>query len=1017
MNNIKTNIFLLAMMAAAPLTAGAQTADEADSTVVKKKVHVAFRDVDADHLLGGVSYVDMEELAKKDYTQSSLEDLMGLVGGWNGSNLWGQMNNVTYLSNGTKVDLLDTNDNDNMPLVIIDGVKRPSNNVLPSEIEQVTFLKGAQAVVLYGSKGANGAILITTKRGKVDGLKIEANANTGWHFAKEFPQYLGSAEYMTLYNEAQYNDNVASGNVRNMYALGTMDKLQIPYSQQDIYNHASGINPYRYPNVNYYSDEYIRKAYNRSEGTLEIQGGGTRAHFYTNINYYRAEDLINFGPAKDNYTDRFSVRGNVDLVVNKFITGWADVSATYYNEHKNKGNFWNDAANMRPNFPQGAAPLIPIEMVDPNASKALATLGKSLNLLDGRWFPGGGTDNASSNAIADCYFGGETQAVSRQFQFDAGINYDMNHLVKGLSFKTLFSIDYAANYSLSYNNTYSLFFPTWSNYNNQDLIVAIKQPKDEVVTGTMTMSDTKYRQTITWNGHFDYERTFADQHHVSALLLASMYTTTASGAYHRYANTNLGLQASYDFMGRYFFDMGLAAVHSARLPEGNRGAISRSFSIGWNIAKEKFMENTFVDDLMISASISKLNDDADVYSGSKYFYIYDAQWEANGQTFAWNEGANSAVSTVSTSGSNPALDYIHRKEFSLTLRGSFFNKLLSAEFTYFNTDMSGFIAQNPTQYPSHLKTGLNSGKFSSAINSDVQNRKGFDFSITAKKQFGQVFAQLGFVGTYLTTEWTTKDESVRFDNLKSEGHALDALRGYRCIGRYTIDDFDYNPYDPIVEPTKQKDAYVLKKGVVNSSLGGKIMPGDLKYEDVNGDGKIDTNDQVDLGKSGTYGAPWTIGLNLTLKYKNWTLFVLGNGQFGAYAMGNGSYYFMQGNAKYSENVRDHMQYTYDANDPGKITGIVNPEAAHPRLSASGVGNNGVASTYWMYSTDRFNLRKVQLTYDFPKEMFEGKIVKALSIYLNGNDLLTISKNRKMMETSVGYAPQTRFYNLGAKITF
>ena len=977
----------------------AQTADDADSTVAKKKVHVAFRDVDADHLLGGVSYIDMEELSKKDYTQGSLEDMMGLVGGWNGNNLWGMDN-----------DRLDNNDNGNTPLVIIDGVKRPSNNVLPSEIEQITFLKGAQAVVLYGSKGAKGAILITTKRGKVDGLRIDANANTGWHFAKEFPEYLGSAEYMTLYNESFYNDAVAGGNTAALKA-GT---LTVPYSQQDIYNHASGINPYRYPNVNYYSDEYIRKAYNRSEGTLEIQGGGTRAHFYTNINYYRAEDLLNFGNAKDNYTDRFSVRGNVDLVVNKVITGWANVSATYYNEHKNKGNFWNDAANMRPNFPQGAAPLIPIDMIDPNASKALATLGKSLNLLDGKWFPGGGTDNAQTNAIADCYFGGKTQAVSRQFQFDAGINYDMNKFVKGLTFKTLFSIDYAANYSLSYNNTYSLFFPTWSNYNTVDAIVDLKQPKDEVVTGTMTMSDTKYRQTITWNGHFDYDHTFADKHHVTGMLLASMYTTTASGEYHRYANANLGLQAGYDYMGRYFFEMGLAGVHSARLPEGNREALSHSFTIGWNIAKEKFMKGSFVDDLMLSASISKLNDDADVYYGNKYFYIYDATWQNNGPTFAWNEGANDAPSTYSSVGNNPALDYIHRKEFSLSLRGSFFNKLISTELTYFNTDMSGYIIQNPTQYPSHLKGGLNSSKFSSAINNNVSNRSGLDFSIKARKQFGQVHAELGLVGTYLTTKWKTYDEAVdakapyrnSAGELIHEGNALDALEGYRCIGFYTIDDFNV-----VTEEKTGKITYKLKEG--KYGLGGIVMPGDLKYEDVNGDGTIDKRDQVELGKSGTYGAPWTIGVNLTLKYKNWTLFMLGNGQFGAHAMANGAYYCMQGTNKYSVNVRDHIQYTYD--DDGIINGFVNPNATHPRLTSS--VNNAVASTYWMYSTDRFNLRKVQLTYDFPKEMFEGKVVKALSVYVNGNDLLTISKNRKIMETSIGYAPQTRFYNLGVKATF
>ena len=978
-----------------PLTVSAQTAEEADSAVAKKKVHVAFRDVDADHLLGGVSYVDMEELSKKDYTMSSLEDMMALVGGFNGNNLWGMDN-----------ERLDNNDNSNMPLVIIDGVKRPSNNVLPSEIEQVTFLKGAQAVVLYGSKAAKGAILITTKRGKVDGLRIDANANTGWYVAKEFPEYIGSAEYMTLYHEAAFNDAIAQNNA------SALEKLKLPYSsQEEIYNYASGKNPYRYPNVNYYSDDYIRKAYNRSDATVEIQGGGTRAHFYTNINYYRAEDLINFGEAKDNYTDRFSVRGNVDLVVNKFITGWANVSATYYNEHKNKGDFWSDAATMHPNEPANASPLLPLDMVDPNASLALSTLGKSLNIIDGKWFPGGST-SSRSYAIADCYFGGKTQAVSRQFQFDAGINYDMNRFVKGLTFKTLFSIDYAANYSLSYNNKYSVFIPTWSNYNTEDAIVAVSQPDDEVVTGTMTMSDTKYRQTITWNGHFDYDHTFARKHHVTGMLLANMYTTTASSTYHRYANANLGLEGGYDFMGRYFFEMGLAGVHSARLPEGNREALSHSFSLGWNIAKEKFMKGTGIDDLMISASISNLKDDADVYySGTKYenFYLYDAVWtDQNTTGFSWNEGANSAVATVSTSGRNPALDFVHRKEFSLSLRGSFFDKLLRMELTYFNTDMDGIIIQNPTLYPSHLKDGLNNSKFSSTLNNDIQNRQGLDFSITAQKQFGQVFAQLGVVGTYLTTEWTKKDENKKFDWLKDEGHAIDAIRGYKCIGFYTIDDFNYNP--------EAKAPYSLKEGVVTSSLGGKIMPGDLKYEDIDGNGKIDTNDQVDLGKNGAYGAPWTIGVNLTLKYKNWTLFMLGNGQFGAYAMKNNSYYYMQGDNKYSVNVRDHIQYVFADDDPYKITGFVNPNATHPRLNAAGVANNNVASTYWMYSTDRFNIRKVQLTYDFPKELFDGKWVKALSVYVNGNDLLTISKNRKIMETSIGYAPQTRFYNLGVKVT-
>jgi TonB-linked SusC/RagA family outer membrane protein len=978
MDKMKRNIFLFALLAVSPLTVNAQTTDdaeEADSTVVKKKVHVAFRDVDADYLLGGVSYIDMEELSKKDYTQSSLEDMYALVGGWNGNNLWGMDN-----------DRLDNNDNNNLPLVIIDGVKRPSNNVLPSEIEQITFLKGAQAVVLYGAKGAKGAILITTKRGKVDGLQIKANANTGFHVAKEFPEYLGSAEYMTLYNEACLNDNLSSG---------------AKYSQMDIYNHAVGENPYRYPNVNYYSDEYIRKMYNRSEGTLEIQGGGQRAHFYTNINYYRAEDLINFGPAKDNYTDRFSVRGNVDLVINKVIKGFANATATFYNENKNKGDFWAEAATMRPNFPENAAPLIDINTVDPNASKALAILGKSLNLLDGRYFPGG-TKATQSNVIADCYFGGKTTLVSRQFQFDAGFVYDMNKFVNGLSFKTMFSIDYAANYSLSYDNKYAVFIPTWSNYNGEDAIVGLTQQGDEIVTGRMTMSNTKYRQTISWNGHFDYDYIFADKHHVTGMLLANMYTTTASGTYHRYANANLGLLAGYDYMSRYFAEVGLAGVHSARLAEGHREALSPSFTIGWNLAKERFMQESFVDDLMLSASYSDLREDMDVYMGSSEYYIYDALWSNSGGSFTWNEGTTTNH-TVSSIGSNPSLDFIHRKEWSVSLRGSFFNKLISTDLTFFNTDMDGFIVQNPTSFPSHLSGSGSS--FKPALNNNIQNRKGLDFSITAQKQFGQVHAQLGVVGTYLTTKWKKYDEIVdpaatwrnSIGELIHEGNALDAISGYKCIGFYGINDFDYNA---------ETGKYTLKSGVPTSKIGGDIQPGDLKYEDVNGDNVIDSKDQVDLGKSGAYGSPFTLGVNLTLKYKNWTLFVLGNGQFGAYGMKTslGSYYYMEGNNKYSVNAL------------GRWTPETANTATHPRLTTKSIKNNSEASTFWIYSTDRFNLRKVQITYDFPQELFDGKWVKALSIYLNGNDLLTISKNRKLMETNIGSAPQTRFYNLGVKVT-
>ena len=444
-------------------------------------------------------------------------------------------------------------------------------------------------------------------------------------------------------------------------------------------------------------------------------------------------------------------------------------------------------------------------------------------------------------------------------------------------------------------------------------------------------------------------------------------------------------------MNRYFVEVALVGVHSSRLAEGNRNAISPTFTLGWNIAKESFMKDSFVDDLMLSASYSDLNEDIDVYMGDKYYYLYDAQWKTGGGNFSWNEGNHSDI-TYSTIGSNPALDFIHRKEFSVSLRGSFFNKLISADLTFFNSDMDGFIIQNPSMFPSHLSGGINGSTFKPAINNNIQNRKGIDFSVTAQKQLGKVHATLGVVGSYVKTNYKKFDEIVEFDNLRVEGHALDAIRGYNCLGFYTYDDFNKN---------EETGKLTLKSELPTPKIGGTIQPGDLKYEDVNGDGVLDTNDLVDLG---TWSSPLHLGINLTLKYKDFTLFMLGNGQFGGETVNNGPYYYMSGESKYSVNVR------------GRWTPETADVATHPRLTTLASANNAAASTFWLISTDRFNLRKVQLTYDFPKEILNSKYVKALSIYLSGSDLLTISKHRKIFETNVGYAPQTRFYNLGVKVT-
>ena len=287
---------------------------------IGKGIHTeaTFREAAPSRIVGGVSVVNVAENQKKDHTFGVFDNMQGFVSGWNGNSLW----------------CMDS-DNDGGYLVIVNGVPRSHNDVLPSEVEEITFLKSAAATVLYGSRAAKGAILITTKRGEDKPLTIDVNANAGWNIAKGYPEYIGSAEYMTLYNKAL-----------------ALDGLSPAYSASDIYNTSTGLNPYRYPDLNFYSDEFIGKVKNRYDVTAQISGGNKRARFYTNISYFYEDDVFKVGQARENKNDRFSVRGNVDVDITEWISAHVGTYTTFYNAREAKSfkdgdnylNYWQVAS-------------------------------------------------------------------------------------------------------------------------------------------------------------------------------------------------------------------------------------------------------------------------------------------------------------------------------------------------------------------------------------------------------------------------------------------------------------------------------------------------------------------------------------------------------------------------------------------------------------------------------------------------------------------------------------------------
>ena len=900
------------------------------------KVNVAFGTVNKGDLMGGVSAVDMVSLTKKNYATYSLEAMEAYVGGLNGG-LW----------------------NMGDALLVVDGVPRESSSVLPTEIEQVTYLKSASAVVLYGSRAAKGAILVTTKRSQTDGLKVSVRGNASLMTPKEYPTYLGAAQYMSLYNEALANDG-----------------KQAVYSAEDIYNYASGKNPYRYPDLNFFSSQYLKKSYQRYDGTAEFEGGGSFARFYANIGLSNVGDLIRFGAGKDNHTTRLNIRGNIDLRLNNWISGWVDVNTVFYDQRGDNSGYWGQSATLRPTTQYPLTPLIPLDMINPDTQSNQAALSTTSYIIDGRYILGG-TQSLQTNPFATMYAGGYYKYTSRQLQFDAGMKFDLDKAVSGLSFKTQFAVDYRTAYTTSISNSYASYEPQWTTVNGKDEVIGLTKYGTDKRTAKQNVSGTSDIQTIFFSGQFDYDRQWGS-HGLNATLLAHGYQITTSGEYHRTSNANLGLQAAYNYRHTYYADLSMAAVHSAKLAAGHREAISPVLSAAWRLSNEKFMRGAkgWLTDLKLNASYGVVNQDLDIES----YYMYDDIFTATGTWWGWSESANSMQTSDSQRGGNSDLTFVKRKELRVGLDANLWDGLLTLSANFFNINTEGLLTTPSVMFPSYFMTYWPVSTFLPYVNYNNNRRTGFEWEANLHKNFGDLELTAGLNGTIIGSKNTKISENVEYDWLKAEGTRIDALRGYRCLGFFQSED------------------EIAGAAVINSNT----KPGDLKYQDQNGDGKIDSKDQVVLGH---WGANVVMGFNLTARYKAFTLFVNMTGNFGGMGIKNNSYMWVYGDRKYSDVVL------------GRWTPETAATATYPRLTTEGGELNFVTSDFWTYSTDAVRLNKVQLTYDLPERLFAGKFVKGMSVYCSGAGLLTLAKERKYMETNVGAFPQTRAYNLGLKMQF
>lgn len=927
MKYINKSLFLSIALALPAIPAMAQETTDADIST-PDQVQVAFRQVDKQAINGGVSVYNPEDYSKTNYNRYVKDGLSGYVNGLeNGTSIWGM----------------------NEALVLIDGVPRSMDDVTMDEVEQITVLKGANAVVLYGAQAAKGAILITTKRGQSGDRKISLKIQQGISEAKSYPSYLNSADYMTLYNEARQNDG--------------LDAL---YSTEKIANYRNGSHLI-YPDVDYFSDDYLNRFAYNTDGSAEFTGGSENAQFYSEIGFHQGTSLLKVGEADNEKDTRFNVRGNVDMRINDFITSSVDASVILYSNRTGLGDYWGAASSIQP---QKYVPLIPVSAIESDDLASQAMAKASRNLIGGKYLLGGSQEYLTT-PFSDLYAGGYNDFKSRNFQFLNTINIDLDKVLKGLNVVTRFNVDYATSYSQSINNSYAVYQASWKEYLGETVLGQLTKYGNDSRSGTQNISNSASRRNIGFTVQANYKADLGQDHKLTTTLVGVANNVKQSGIFQPYTNSHVGLSADYSYKNRYYANFSGAMMSSSKLPSANRLGFSPTASLGWVMSQEDFMkEITWIDYLKVNASAASVKTDLDITD----YYLYDNAYN-QGDSFTWDDGSRSNNASTSQRGQNDDFKFATRNELTLGFDALLFKNRLNVHANVFMVRMEDMPEQAYNAYPGYYND------FVPFDNSACNEYRGLDFAIDYKEQFGKVTFNAGLNMTYAATEVIDKDELYLDSYQNRVGKPINAMFGLETEGFFDSEE-------EIAQHAEQ--------------TFGQVQPGDLKYKDQNNDGIIDSKDEVEIGN---WSAPCFFGLNLSAGYKHFTLFLQATGQFGGDSMKNSDYYWVDGDDKYSDEVLNRWAPE------------TKESASYPRLSANNNPNNFRSSDFWTYSTDRINISKIQLTYEMPSHFLKGTFVKNLLFYVNGSNLLTIAKNKSTLDLNVGSTPQMRYYNLGFSANF
>ena len=954
-----------------------------DATGLDEVVVVGYGQQKKESVVSAISVINGEDLhvSSRSLNNSLAGKVSGLLAvqrsgepGWDDAQFW--IRGVSSYAGGTS------------PLIIVDGVPRKMNDIDVEEIESFSVLKDAAATAVYGAEGANGVVVITSKRGKSQKTVINMSAEYGVSTPMRLPNLLNSYDYLSLFNEASWNDN---GNPTQGFVM--------PQSDEQLELYRTGADPDLYPNANWM--DMLKDNTHNQRYTVNFRGGGDKVRFFTSGAYYTEDGIYkkNRGAVFDSNVkfDRFNLRSNIDFDISRTTRMSVDMAGQYIKRVAPSRTAYDIFNGMT---------LTPVHLIP-------------MIYSDGTPSEHPDSDNSGlrQNPYNFLYYTGYSKSWEVSYQSKVTLEQDLDFITKGLSVRGTVSFDGVAGQYINRTMSAHSFYATGRDENGN--LVYTERNAGSALSNPSAASSQGSKK-IYLEAALNYKRNFNDLHDVTGLVLYNQKETqyqNASGLnLLPFRKQSIVARASYTYDGRYTVEGSFGTTGSENFAPGNRWGFFPAVGGAWFVSHEKWFEplHQIINKLKFRASWGITGND-EVNQG-RFPYLETVNTGAGGMNLGISGagGAGTAGQSVTNwmgglaeaNAAALALQWETERKADVGFDLGLWNGRIDLSVDYFNNRRKDILLNRAT-IPS--MTGLRQGPMQ---NYGIVDNQGIDGNITFKEHFGKFSATLRGNFTY------TKNKYVEVDEIKHiypyqdmTGVSLNTPYIYIADGLYTPDDFDitYNP-------ATGAQNYTLKAGLPNP--GAAVAPGDIKYRDLNGDGEINDYDQTYHSGVNSQNPQIVYGIALDMEYNGFFLglFFQGVGGCSVNLLSKASNFMPFNQGRDASSARTEALSRWTASDP------YNMNVLYPRMHSTAFSYNTRPSTWWYRSASFLRFKNLEFGYQFKKKQLQHFGLTNLRLYVQGTNL-ALWDHVKYWDPELGNAnsgmsyPMSRQWKFGMEVTF